>query len=148
MAAGGEPSSATTLPLLADELVTRSIRAMPTGTSLLILLPHTAGEFARPQATPVGELTSDPVSAMYSVSGHPVAVKLMQCWDEDEARDRLKEIKVQSGSNYRMGDDGSWILGDTLQGLTFAWTRGNYSFTAIAPKGEVSMTRFLTAFPY
>lgn len=147
-AGGGQPASTSSLPLLPDELVTRGIRAMPTGTSLLVLLPHTAGEFARPQATPVGELTSDPVSAMYSVSGHPIAVKLMQCWDEDEARDRLKEIKVQSGNNYRLGNDGSWILGDTLQGLTFAWTRGNYSFTAIAPKGEVSLTRFLTAFPY
>ena len=121
---------------------------MPTGTSLLQLLPHSAGEFERPHATPVGELTSDPVLAMYSISGHPVAVRLVQCWDEDEARDRLKEIKIQAGSNFRMGNDGTWILGETLQGLVFAWTRGNYSFTATAPKGEVSMVRFLFAFPY
>ena len=144
--AGAEAPS--TLPQLGDDLLSRHQRKMPEGTSLLQLLPHSAGEFERPHATPTGELTSDPVSAMYSVSGHPVAVRLVQCWDEDEARDRLNEVKVQSGKNCRMGDDGSWILGETLQGLVFAWTRGNYSFTAIAPKGEISMVRFLKAFPY
>jgi hypothetical protein len=143
---GGGASSA--LPQLSDDLVLRHQRKMPAGTSLLLLLPHSAGEFERPHATPTGELTSDPVSAMYSVTGHPVAVRLLQCWDEEEARDHLNEIKVQTGRNFRMGDDRSWVLGETLQGLVFAWTRGNYAFTATAPKGEISMVRFLKAFPY
>ena len=143
---GGELSSM--LPQLDEELVSRHLRQIPTGTSLLQLLPHSAGEFERPHATPTGELTSDPVSAMYSVSGHPVAIRLVQCWDDEEARDRLNEVKAQAGKNYRMADDRSWILGATLQGLVFAWTRGTYSFTAIAPKGEISMVRFLKAFPY
>lgn len=143
---GGESPSA--LPPISDDLVSRRQRKMPAGTSLLQLLPHSAGEFERPHATPTGELTSDPVSAMYSVSGHPIAVRLVQCWDEEEARDRLNEVKLQAGKNYRMAEDKSWILGETLQGLVFAWTRGNYSFTATAPKGEISMVRFLKAFPY
>ena len=143
---GGEAAAA--LPSLADTLVSRHKRPMPSGTSLLVLLPYSAGEFERSHATPIGELTSDPVTAMYSVSGHPVALRLVQCWDDEEARDRLKEVKVQAGKNYRMADDKSWILGETLQGLVFAWTRGNYSFTATAPKGEISMVRFLFAFPY
>ncbi len=148
LAPGGAESSSPALPALGNDLVSRHQRKMPTGTSLLQLLPHSAGEFERPHATPTGELTSDPVSAMYSVTGHPVAVRLVQCWDEEEARDRLNEVKAQAGKNFRMGDDRSWILGETLQGLVFAWTRGNYSFTATAPKGEVSMVRFLKAFPY
>ena len=143
---GGEAPSA--LPQLADSLTSRHKRPVPSGTSLLVLLPHSAGEFERSHATPIGELTSDPVTAMYSVSGHPVALRLVQCWDEEEARERLNEVKVQSGKNFRMADDKSWILGETLQGLVFAWTRGNYSFTATAPKGEISMVRFLFAFPY
>lgn len=147
LAPGGGELSAM-LPQLDEELVSRHLRKMPTGTSLLQLLPHSAGEFERPHATPTGELTSDPISAMYSVSGHPVAIRLVQCWDDEEARDRLNEVKAQAGKNYRMADDKSWILGTTLQGLVFAWTRGNYSFTAIAPKGEISMVRFLKAFPY
>ena len=136
------------LPQLATDLVSRHTRKMPSGTNLLQLLPHSAGEFERPHATPTGELTSDPVSAMYSVSGHPIAVRLVQCWDEEEARDRLNEVRVQAGKNFRMGEDKSWILGETLQGLVFAWSRGNYSFTATAPKGEITMVRFLKAFPY
>ena len=143
---GGETSSA--LPQWGDDLVLRHQRKTPTGTSLLQLLPYSAGEFERPHAAPTGELTSDPVSTIYSVSGHPVAVRLVQCWDEEEARERLNEVRVQAGTNCRMGDDKSWILGKTLQGLVFAWTRGNYSFTATAPKGEISMVRFLKAFPY
>ena len=144
----GSGESSPALPQLSDELVSRHQRKMPTGTSLLQLLPLSAGEFERPHATPAGELTSDPVSAMYSVTGHPVAVRLVQCWDEEEARDRLNEVKRQAGKNYRIGEDKSWILGETLQGLVFAWTRANYSFTATAPKGEISMVRFLKAFPY
>lgn len=143
---GGEAAPA--LPALSEDLTSRQQRKVPEGTSLLQLLPHSAGEFERPHATPVGELASDPVTAMYSVSGHPIALRLVQCWDEDEARDTLKAVKVQAGKQFRMGDDGCWILGQTLQGLVFAWTRGNYSFTATAPKGEISMVRFLKAFPY
>lgn len=143
---GGTPSPA--VPPLADDLVARHSRKMPAGTSLLELLPHVCGEFERPKSTPVGELTSDPVTAMYGVTGHPVALRLVQCWDEEEAREHLTDVKKQAGKNFRMGEDKSWILGETLQGLMFAWTRGNYSFTATAPKGEISMVRFLKAFPY
>ncbi len=146
--APGGADSASGPPQLAEDLVSRHQRTLPSGTSLLQLLPHSAGEFERPHATPTGELTSDPVSAMYSVTGHPIAVRLVQCWDEEEARDRLNEVKVQAGKNFRMGDDKSWILAETLQGLVFAWTRGNYSFTATAPKGEISLVRFLKVFPY
>ena len=146
--APGGGSNATGLPQLPDELVTRHNLKVPSGTSLSELLPHVAGEFERPRATPVAELTSDPVTAMYGVAGHPVALRLMQCWDEDEAREQLTHVKTQAGKNFRMGADKSWILGETLQGLMFAWTRGNYAFTATAPKGEISMLRFLKAFPY
>lgn len=146
--APGGGAAVPTLPQLSDELLARHTRKMPTGTNLIDLLPHVAGEFERPRATPVGELTSDPVMAMYAVTGHPIALKLVQCWDEDEAREHLTDVKNQAGKNFRMGADKSWILGETLQGLMFAWTRGTYSFTATAPKGEVSMMRFLNAFPY
>ena len=146
--APGGGSNATGLPQLPDELVTRHNLKVPSGTSLSELLPHVAGEFERPRATPVGELTSDPVTAMYGAAGHPVALRLMQCWDEDEAREQLTHVKTQAGKNFRMGADKSWILGETLQGMMFAWTRGNYAYTATAPKGEISMLRFLKAFPY
>ncbi len=69
------------LPVLADELVSRQRRAMPKGTSLLELLPYDAGEFSRPHARPTGELTSDPVTALYGAGGGVmVAMKLVQCY--------------------------------------------------------------------
>jgi hypothetical protein len=139
----------SSLPQLAEELVARDRRAMPTGTSLLELLPHVAGEFSRPHATPTGELTSDPVTALYGAGGGVViAVRLVQCWDADEAGERLTEIKNQSGKNYRMGPDKTWILGETLQGLVFSWTRDCYSFTATSPKGVTPLAKFLLGFPY
>ncbi len=139
----------SSLPQLADELVSRQRRAMPKGTSLLELLPHAAGEFSRPHATPTGELTSDPVTALYGAGGGVViAVKLVQCWDADEASERLTEVKNQSGKNYRMGPDKTWILGETLQGLVFSWTRDCYSFTATSPKGVTPLAKFLLGFPY
>ncbi|MBL8522986.1 MAG: hypothetical protein JNN20_04800 [Betaproteobacteria bacterium] len=139
----------SSLPQLADELVSRQRRAMPKGTSLLELLPHTAAEFSRPHATPAGELTSDPVTALYGAGGGVViAVKLVQCWDADEAGERLTEVKNQSGKNYRMAPDKTWILGETLQGLVFSWTRDCYSFTATSPKGVAPLAKFLLGFPY
>ena len=137
------------LPVLADELVSRQRRAMPKGTSLLELLPYDAGEFSRPHARPTGELTSDPVTALYGAGGGVmVAMKLVQCWDADEAGERLQEVKVQAGKSYRMAPDKSWILAETLQGLVFSWTRDCYSFTATSPKGATPLAKFLLGFPY
>lgn len=137
------------LPTLADELVSRQRRAMPKGTSLLELLPYDAGEFSRPHARPSGELTSDPVTALYGAGGGVmVAMKLVQCWDADEAGERLQEVKVQAGKSYRMAPDKSWILAETLQGLVFSWTRDCYSFTATSPKGVTPLAKFLLGFPY
>ena len=137
------------LPNLADELVSRQRRAMPKGTSLLELLPYDAGEFSRPHARPTGELTSDPVTALYGAGGGVmVAMKLVQCWDADEAGERLQEVKVQAGKSYRMAPDKSWILAETLQGLVFSWTRDCYSFTATSPKGATPLAKFLLGFPY
>jgi len=135
-------------PRLTDELVTRSKRQVPQGTSLMNLLPHTVGEFERPHAAPAGELTSDPVTAIYRGGGDTIAVKLMQCWDNDEAIERLQDIKAQSGENVRVANDHSWVLGQTAQGIVFAWNRDTYSFSATSPKGLGSLAKFLGVFPY
>lgn len=141
-------AAAPDVPRLTDELVQRHKRPMPTGTSLVQLLPYSVGEFERPHATPTGELTSDPVTAIYRVSGETVAVKLLQCWDADEAIERLADIKSQSGENVRVANDGSWVLGQTAQGMVFAWNRDAYSFSVTSPKGIATVARFLLYFPF
>ena len=154
MAADAAPIAAATavaaaeVPRLTDELVQRHKRPMPTGTSVVQLLPYSVGEFERPHAIPTGELTSDPVTAIYRGSGETVAVKLMQCWDADEAIERLNDIKSQSGENVRVANDGSWVLGQTAQGIVFAWNRDAYSFSVTSPKGIGAVARFLLYFPF
>lgn len=137
-----------TVPALADALVARGDRQAPQGTSLVNLLPYDAGEFARPHATPAGELTSDPVSAIYRGGGDTIAVKLVQCWDADEAREHLEDLKALAGAAVRVGTDGSWVLGQTNQGTVFAWNRDTYAFTATSPKGPAPLAKFLSVFPY
>jgi hypothetical protein len=135
-------------PLLNDETVTRSRRPAPQGTSLVTLLPHQVGDFQRPHARPSGELTSDPATAIYGAGGETVELKLVMCWDEEEAQERLGEIQSRTADNMRVAADRSWVLGQTPQGVVFAWTRGTYAFTASSPRGLGPLTRFLWAFPY
>lgn len=136
------------VPTLADALVSRGDRLVPQGTSLMNLLPYDAGEFARPHATPAGELTSDPVSAVYRGGGDTIALKLVQCWDADEAREHLDDLKALAGAAVRVGADGSWALGQTNQGTVFAWNRDTYAFSATSPKGTAPLAKFLSVFPY
>lgn len=135
-------------PILNDETVTRSRRPAPQGTSLVVLLPHNVGDFQRPHARPSGELTSDPATAIYGAGGETVELKLVMCWDDEEAQERLTEIQSKTADNMRVAADRSWVLGQTPQGVVFAWTRGTYAFTATSPRGLGPLTRFLWAFPY
>jgi hypothetical protein len=135
-------------PILNDETVTRSRRPMPQGTSLTTLLPHNVGEFQRPHARPSGELTSDPATAIYGAGGETVEIRLVLCWDEDEAQERLAEIQSKTSDNMRVAADRSWVLGQTPNGVVFAWTRGSYAFISTSPRGLAPLTRFLWAFPY
>lgn len=135
-------------PILNDETVTRSRRPAPQGTSLVVLLPHNVGDFQRPHARPSGELTSDPATAIYGAGGETVELKLVMCWDDEEAQERLTEIQSKTAENMRVAADRSWVLGQTPQGVVFAWTRGTYAFTATSPRGLGPLTRFLWAFPY
>ncbi len=135
-------------PILNDETVTRSRRPKPQGTNLTTLLPHNVGEFQRPHARPSGELTSDPATAIYGAGGETVEIRLVLCWDQDEAQERLTEIQSKTSDNMRVAADRSWVLGQTPQGVVFAWTRGSYAFIATSPRGLAPLTRFLWAFPF
>ena len=78
-----------------QELLFRAQRAAPVGTEVKVLLPYSVGEFERSHATPSGELTNDPVNAVYAGRGEPVLVQLALCWDDDEARQLVNE-RIQS----------------------------------------------------
>lgn len=146
--AAGMPSPAATTGVFSDETLTRSRRPKPTGTLLTTLLPYAVGDFARPQAVPAGDLTSDPATAIYGVDGETVVVKLVSCWDAEEAIETLSRVSANMTDVPRLAPDRSWVLGETAEGVTFAWVRESYAYTASTAKGVSTLGRFLSSFPY
>ena len=130
------------------ELLLRTQRNAPTGNEVLVLLPYIVGEFERPHATPSGELTNDPVNAVYAGRAESVQVQLALCWDDDEALERVDEMLGKIGQAARTTSDRTWVMGPTPQGVAFAWTRGSYYFCATSTKGVNALARFLSAYPF
>ena len=130
------------------ELLLRTQRNAPTGNEVIVLLPYIVGEFERPHATPSGELTNDPVNAVYAGRAESVQVQLALCWDADEALQRVDEILTKIGQAARTTSDRTWVMGPTPQGVAFAWTRGSYYFCATSTKGVNALARFLSAYPF
>lgn len=130
------------------ELLIRTQRTLPGGTEIKELLPYTVGDFERPRAAPSGNLTNDPVNAIYAGGGETVQVQLALCWDADEATDRIKDVVNQIGVAARAPADRTWVIGPTPQGLTYAWSRDCYFFSATSAKGAPALERFLSNYPY
>ena len=148
----GIEKSAPTLPpeptKFNKELLLRAQRTTPEGNEIKVLLPYCVGDFERPRATPSGNLTNDPVNAVYSAHGESILVQLALSWDADEARELVDEVSAVIGQAARASPDRSWVIGPTAQGVIFAWTRDCYFFCATSPKGAPALARFLTAYPH
>lgn len=130
------------------QLLLRAERAMPAGNDIKVLLPYEVGDFGRPHATPSGELTNDPVNAVYAARGESVLVQLAACWDADEALQRVDDVLAKLGQAARTTSERNWVIGPTPQGLVYAWTRDCYYFCATSPRGANALARFLSAYPY
>lgn len=130
------------------QLLLRAERAVPAGSEIKLLLPYAVGEFERPHATPSGELTNDPVNAVYAGRGESVLVQLAACWDADEALQRVDDVLAKLGQTARTTSERNWVIGPTPQGMVYAWTRDCYYFCATSPKGANALARFLSAYPY
>ena len=150
--AGGPSDSAPTIAFnvvdIDDALLVRATRDSPTGNEIKVLLPYSVGDFDRPHATPSGELTNDPVNAVYASHGETVVMQLTLCWDTDEAAQLVTKAIGRIGAAPRTGASRSWVIGATPQGVVYAWTRDCYFFCATSPKGAVALEQFLSAYPY
>lgn len=131
-----------------QDLLFRTQLKSPVGTEIKVLLPYTVADFERPRATPAGELTNDPVTAVYSCKGESVTVLLALCWDEDEAKELVEDAIKRIGQAARTTADRNWVIGPTPQGVVFAWVRGCYFYCATSPKGAPALARFLTDYEY
>ena len=131
-----------------QELLLRTLRAAPAGDEVKVLLPYSVGDFERSHATPSGELTNDPVNAVYAGQGETVLVQLALCWDADEAVQLVDAVTAKIETAARTATDRTWVIGPTPQGLMYAWTRDCYFICATSPKGSSTLMRFLSAYPY
>ena len=129
-------------------LLMRAARDMPSGNEVRILLPYAVGEFERPHAAPSGQLTNDPVHAVYAGRGESVLVQLALCWDAEEALQRVHDLLTKTGQAARTTSDRTWVIGPSPQGIVYAWTRDCYYFCVNSPKGAFTISRFLSAYPY
>ena len=150
--ADGPSDSAPTIAFdvldIDDALLVRVTRDSPTGNDIKVLLPYSVGDFDRPHATPSGELTNDPVNAVYASCGETVVMQLTLCWDTDEAAQLVTKAIRRIGAAPRTGAGRSWVIGATPHGVVYAWTRDCYFFCATSPKGAVALEQFLSAYPY
>ncbi len=130
------------------EMLQRLQREAPVGNDVNVLLPTTVGDFKRPQATPSGELTTDPVNAVYADKGETVQLQLTRCWDADEAGQEVERIITMIGTAAHTPSDHGWVIGPTPQGTVFAWHRDCYFFCATSRKGAPALARFLSVYSY
>ena len=131
-----------------EDLVTRKGRPMPDGRSLANLLPVTIGPFRRDPDKPTGEIAGDGVSATYLDGSEIIVVELAACWDHEEAIGFLADAQSHAGSNCRIAQDYSWLIGQGEKGALMAWVRDSYYYSILAPKGPPSLVRFAMLFPY
>ena len=113
-----------------------------------MLLPANVGDFARPADSPSGKLAMDPVSASYTGFGETVRVEVGLYWDKEEAQQRIAELRKQCGSGAREAEDGTWMIGKNEKGVTFAWARECYVYSASTARDASALIRFLEAFPF
>jgi hypothetical protein len=141
------PASALPKAKLTEALVNRQKHRSIVGTSLATLLPLTIGAFARPANAAQGDIANDPVSVTYSSEHESLSITLEALWDEDEAHAKLhrRQAKLE---NVRYSVEQQWAAGIDAQGLVFIWTREQYCFEIVSPRGVSPVARFLGDFPY
>jgi hypothetical protein len=141
-------------------------RPMPTGTNINQLLPSQVGPYAREALrTPtsknlnpeeIGGAIDQPIYADYRAGNATIFVELGVMHSVKDARDSL-DVAVGDAAggvfptDSRFGARGqepSYLKVIDTNGAFFAWTRGNYYFSAHAKSGEAALDAFIQAFPY
>lgn len=131
---------------LTEDIAVRHNHEKPYGQDVANLLPINVGDVRRPENEPSGVLASDPARAFYSGSGAKLEVEVGSYWDEDEAMERIRALQGRCATS-KPSSDGTWMVGKSEKGLTFAWMRGQYVFAATT-QDAAALIRFLKSFPY
>lgn len=143
------PGAATAQPQqtrLTEEIAVRHEYEKPYGQDIAQLLPVRVGDFTRPENEPSGKLATDPARGFYAGGGAKLEVEVGSYWDADEALERIGALRGKCASS-KPSPDGTWMVGKSTAGITFAWMRESYVF-AVTTQDAAALIRFLTAFPY
>lgn len=131
---------------LTEDIAVRKDYERPYGQEIANLLPINVGEFSRPPNEPAGTLATDPARAFYAGGGAKLEVEVGSYWDGDEALERVRALQDKCASS-KPSPDGTWMVGKSEKGITFAWLREHYVF-AVTTQDAAALIRFLKTFPY
>jgi hypothetical protein len=143
---GDMPAAAPAQTRLTEDIAVRHNHEKPYGQEIANLLPINVGDLKRPENEPAGVLATDPARAVYVGGGAKLDVEVGSYWDEDEAKERIMALQGRCATS-KPSPDGTWMVGKSEKGLTFAWMRGQYVFAATT-QDAAALVRFLKTFPY
>ena len=145
-APGAAPAAQPQQTRLTEDIAVRHDYEKPYGQEIAQLLPVRVGDFTRPENEPSGKLATDPARGFYAGGGAKLEVEVGSYWDSDEALERIRTLQGKCASS-KPSPDGTWMVGKSTAGITFAWMRESYVF-AVTTQDAAALIRFLTAFPY
>lgn len=141
-------------------------RPIPTGNNINQLLPPLVGPYTREGLhTPsikdlkpeeIGGAIDEPIYADYRAGNATIFVELGIMYSVKNARDSLEVAAGDAAGGVfptdprfgARGQEPSYLKVIDGNGAFFAWTRGNYYFSAHAKSGESDLDAFVQAFPY
>lgn len=139
-------------------------RPMPTGMNLDELLPTQVGPYSRTllersdqrgvAATSI-EIDGSSLYATYKAGGKEIFMEFAIDANAINAQATLDTAASESNAKFptdprfgSIGTEPSYFKSNNESGAFFAWTRGNYYFSASANGGEADLDAFVQAFPF
>jgi len=139
-------------------------RAMPAGLNLDELLPKQVGPYTRAVLEKSSERGVTPTSievgggsiyATYRDGSKEIFVEFGIADTAQNAQSILDVAAGETGDKFptdprfgSIGTEPSYLKVNNQYGAFYAWTRGNYFFSANAKGGEADLDAFMQAFPY
>jgi hypothetical protein len=139
-------------------------RAMPAGIDLDSLLPKDVGPYTRTLlersdqrgvAPSAIEVDGNSVYATYTAGAKEIFVEFAVAANAHNAQSTLDNAAGETIGSFptdprvgSIGTEPSYFRSNNDSGAFYAWTRGNYYFSASAKGGEADLDAFMQSFPY
>jgi hypothetical protein len=139
-------------------------RPLPEGADLDALLPKQVGPYARTLleksdqrgVTPSSiDVDGNSVYATYTAGAKEIFVEFAVAGSAHNAQATLDNAASETDGTFpadprvgSIGTEPSYFRSNSDTGAFYAWTRGNYYFSASAKGGETDLNAFMQSFPY